>query len=85
MIGPQLPVAFCRCGTQLRFERVRWTDCSTSWECNCQGCIDQETFSDGSRSTHYVRGDGVSPWDALDDLAAIHFDCMPEELIKEEA
>jgi len=85
VIGPALPVALCRCGTQLSFERAvfrGWVNRGTGWRCHCTGCIDGETFSDGSRALNVVAADGQSPWDALTELAAVHFDCDPEQLLE---
>jgi len=84
-LGPNLPVAFCQCGTRLQFERAEfrgWVNQSTGWRCWCDGCIDGEYLPDIGCRTYVKSGEGASPWDALDDLAAVHFNCMPEELME---
>lgn len=81
--GPSLPVAFCRCDAQLQFERCDYGK-ATGWRCHCEGCVDGETFGDGTSRTYVKSGEGRSPWDALEELAAMHFDCDPEELMKDE-
>lgn len=87
MIGPSLPIAFCRdCHTQLTFERIRWRGragiISTGWRCHCTGCVDGEYVGDPPSLQMSVRaGEGDSPWEALDDCAAMQWDCLPEELL----
>lgn len=86
MIGPALPVAFCRsCGTRLTFEAETWRGRLTStkgWRCHCEGCVDGEYVGDPLRLQMSIRsGIGGSPWEALDDCAAMEWDCAAEELL----
>jgi hypothetical protein len=87
-IGPQLPVALCKCGHKLTFEQMRWRGrlvISTGWRCHCEGCVDGEYVGDPLQlQMTVVSGEGESPWEALDDLAAMHFDLMPEHLLVKE-
>ena len=82
MIGPSLPVAYCRsCGSRLTFEREYWGT-TAGWRCHCEGCVDGEYVGDPPRLQMSVRsGEGTSPWEALDDCAAMQWDCLPEELL----
>jgi hypothetical protein len=83
VIGPSLPIAFCRsCNTRLTFEPTWVTFKAKGWRCHCEGCVDGEYVGDPLRLQMSVRsGTGDSPWESLDDLAAMHFDCEPEELL----
>jgi hypothetical protein len=82
--GPELPVAYCRsCSTQLTFERRVFRgrlSSSTGWRCHCEGCVDGEYLESGLH-IHVRSGEGDSPWEALDDCAAMQWDLMPEELL----
>lgn len=86
--GPWLPIAYClSCGSRLTFEPVyfdRWPRASTKgWRCHCEGCVDGEYVGDPPRLQMSVRsGEGDSPWEALDDCAAMQWDCEPEELLE---
>jgi hypothetical protein len=86
--GPALPVALCKCGHKLTFEQMRWRGrlvISTGWRCHCEGCVDGEYVGDPlTLQMTVVSGEGESPWEALDDLAAMHFDLMPEDLLVKE-
>jgi len=86
--GPELPVALCKCGHKLTFEQMRWRGrlvISTGWRCHCEGCVDGEYVGDPlTLQMTVVSGEGESPWEALDDLAAMHFDLMPEDLLVKE-
>lgn len=87
VMGPSLPVAFCRCDARLQFERAVWYPLgrrTTGWRCHCEGCVDGETLSDGTSKIYVKSGEGQSPFEALDDLAAMHFDCEASELMREE-
>lgn len=83
--GPSLPIAYCKCGHRLTFERRVWRPrvgpATTGWRCHCEGCVDGEYLEDGLHT--YVRsGEGDSPWEALDDIAAMCWDILPEELLE---
>ncbi len=85
--GPSLPVAWCKCGHRLTFEQVRWrgrleVTTTTGWRCHCEGCVDGG-YDDDGQGVAQVSGEGDSPWEALDDLAAMHFDREPEALLVE--
>lgn len=88
--GPALPVAFCRsCDTRLTFEREcrhsRMHGNQTVWRCVCEGCVDGEYTGDPlTLHTSVKSGEGDSPWEALDDIAATEWDCLPEELLQKE-
>ncbi len=89
MFGPALPTAFCKCGHRLTFEPMRWRGragvISKGWRCHCEGCVDGEYVGDPlTLHMSVVAGEGEGPWQALDDLAAMHFDLMPEELLVKE-
>lgn len=85
--GPGLPIAYCRCGHRLTFEPMRWRGrlgiISTGWRCHCEGCVDGEYVGDPPALQMSVRsGEGDSPWEALDDCAAMCWDIYPEELLE---
>lgn len=84
LVGPQLPVARCRdCNARLKFERVRWGRNGYGWRCWCEGCVDGEYAGDPATLQMSVRaGEGEGPWQALDDCAAMQWDCYPEELLE---
>lgn len=86
MIGPSLPVAWCKCGHGLTFEQQAFYarhKVTTGWRCHCEGCVDGEYLHDRGLVMQVVSGEGDSPWQALDDLAAMHFDREPEALLVE--
>jgi hypothetical protein len=82
--GPQLPVAFCRsCRTRLTFEPAWVTFKTRGWRCHCTGCVDGEYVGDPlTLQTDMRAGEGECPWEALDDCAAMQWDCEPEELMR---
>lgn len=80
--GPQLPMARCKCGTLFTWEHERRNG-RTVWRCECQGCVDGEYVGDPLTLSVSIRsGEGDSPWEALDDCAAMNWDCFPEELME---
>lgn len=80
--GPSLPIAYCKCGTRFTFEPARWSiPGAKGWRCHCEGCVDGE-YIDGVLRGDVRSGEGDSPWEALDDCAAMCWDIHPEELLE---
>lgn len=84
LLGPKLPRARCRdCDTVVTFERRRGL-----WRCHCEGCVDGEYVYDeypvGGLRMSVRSGEGDTPWGALDDMAAMCWDCEPVELLVRE-
>lgn len=86
VIGPCLPIA--RCGSEPSHAPLVFERSGKQWKCHCLDCIDGEYVYDeypvGGLKTHDPSGYGDSPWQALDDYAAMHFDLEPEALLEGE-
>lgn len=79
--GPSFPIALCKCGTRLHFERH---DYRPEWQCWCRDCVDGDyDYETGGTVATYPIGDGKTLFDALDDYA-IRCDVETESLFAKE-